>query len=73
VISLPTIDELAIAIIEVEIARQLKWRWLFGIASITALLLFGQELYRHASSLRTPLGTRRFSITLGFENHPGSP
>src|SRR5262245_7635213 len=44
VIALAAINELVVPVIKVEIARQLRWRWLFGIASVTALLLLGQEL-----------------------------
>src|SRR5712691_6056389 len=73
VIALAAINELAIPVIKVEIARQLRWRWLFGIASVTTLLLLAQELDRHASPLRIPLGLNRFSQTLGFEKPPRRP
>src|SRR5438309_1063163 len=71
VIALAAINELAIPVIKVEIARQLRWRWLFGIASVTALLPLGQELDRHASPLRTPCGLNPFSQTLGCEQARG--
>jgi hypothetical protein len=49
VIALAPCNELTVAVIKMEIASQLQWRWLVGIASITALLLLGQDLDRHAS------------------------
>jgi hypothetical protein len=73
VIALAAINQLTIPVIEVEIAHQLQWRWLFGIASVTALLLLGQELDRYASPFRRPLGLRCFSQTLGFEKQPRRP
>src|SRR5712691_7791234 len=73
VIALAAINELAIPVIKVEIACQLRWRWLFGIASVTALLLLGQELDRHASPLRTPCGFNPFSQTVGCEKHRERP
>jgi hypothetical protein len=73
VLVLAAIDELAITIIEVEIARQLQWRWLFSIAPIAALLLLGQELNRHVSPFRRPLGLRYFSQMLGCEKYRGRP
>jgi hypothetical protein len=73
VIALAAINQLAIPVIKVEIACQLRWRWRFGIASVPALLLLGQELDRHASPLRTPPGLNPFSQTLGFEKQPRRP
>jgi hypothetical protein len=58
VIALAALNELAIPVIKVEIARSLRWRWLFGIASVPALLLLGQELDRHAPPLYTPRGPK---------------
>jgi hypothetical protein len=70
VIALAALNELAIPVIKVAIARSLRWRWLFGIASVTALLLLGQELDRHASPLRTLFGFNPFSQTVRSEHAP---
>jgi hypothetical protein len=42
----------------------------FGIASVPALLLLGQELDRYASPLCTPLELNPCSQTLGCEKPP---
>jgi hypothetical protein len=54
-IALVSCNELMIAVIKVKIASQLQWRWLFGIASVAALLILGQELDRHTSPSATLL------------------
>src|SRR5438094_10108792 len=75
VIALAAINELAIPVIKVEIACQLRWRWLFGIASVTALLLLGQELDRHASPRRTQRCLNPFSPPIACEQarRPSAP
>jgi hypothetical protein len=53
-ITLAPCNELMIAVIKVKLASQLQRRWLFGIASVAALLILGQELDRHVSPSATP-------------------
>jgi hypothetical protein len=53
-IALASCNELMIAVIKVKIASQLQWRWLFGIASVAALLILSQELDRHVSLSAIP-------------------
>jgi hypothetical protein len=54
-IALVSCHALMIAVINVNIASQLQWRWLFGRASVAALLILSQELDRQTSPAATLL------------------
>lgn len=47
VVAAPGFHQVPVSVVEVEIASQLLGGGIFGVAPVGALLLRGQELYRH--------------------------